>query len=83
MNNAALQLDNECNACARVTSPLQGEGEGEGFKYNCAILETPHLNPLPLPNGRGEKTAQNLLSWNVGADDVKHRKEKPPKAFVV
>jgi len=26
----------------------------------------------------------NLVGrWTVGADDVKHRKEKPPKAFVV
>jgi hypothetical protein len=60
MNNAPptgnFQLDNECNACAGVTSPLEGEAR---------------------------KSARNVSSWNVGSDDVKHRKAKPPKAFVV
>jgi hypothetical protein len=34
----------------RVASSFQGEGEGLPQSP-----ETPHLNPLPLPKGRGEK----------------------------
>ena len=44
---------------AQVASPLQGEGEGEGLPTRqlneMDVLETPHLSPLPLPQGRGEK----------------------------
>jgi len=41
----------------------------------------------PLPSAKGERSARarNYIRarWNIPADDVKHRKEKPPKAFVV
>jgi len=64
MNNAPstgnFQLDNECNACARVTSPLSQRGEERARARNYIRAR-----------------------WNIPADDVKHRKEKPPKAFVV
>ena len=33
-------------------SPFQGEGEGEGLVQTS---KTPHLNPLSLPEGRGER----------------------------
>jgi hypothetical protein len=42
---------------AWITSPLQGEGESEGFFSTPSAwrVKTLHLSPLPLPKGRGEK----------------------------
>ena len=90
MNNAPstgnFQLDNECNACARVTSPLQGEGEGEGFQVQLRACSEP-LTSILSPCIRGEERERTRkyirARWNIPADDVKHRKEKPAKAFVV
>ena len=35
----------------------EGEGEGEGLSwFNCVCsFQTPHLNPLPLLKGRGDR----------------------------
>ena len=60
---------------SRSPLPAQGEGEGEGLSEatRAGIFETPHLGPLPLSKGRGEKkqllSSENLGSQNVGRDD--------------
>jgi len=46
----------------RVASPYQGEGEGEGLVQ---APKTPHLSPLPLPKGRGEKGRCLRLSFST------------------
>jgi len=56
------------------------------FKYNCARAPNPSPQSSPMHKGRGERerTRKYIRArWNIPADDVKHRKEKPPKAFVV
>jgi hypothetical protein len=41
---------------AWVASPLQRDGEREGFFSTPSWrVKNPHLSPLPLPKGRGEK----------------------------
>jgi hypothetical protein len=45
-----------------VASPFQREGEGEGFLQ---APKTPHLSPLPLPNGRGEKGRRLSFSFSA------------------
>ena len=38
----------------------------------------------PRSKGRGARAPNHIRArWNIPADDVKHRKEKSPKAFVV
>ena len=45
--------------CLRMgrLSLRKGEGEGEGLSwFNCVCsFQTPHLNPLPLLKGRGDR----------------------------
>jgi hypothetical protein len=53
-----LQLSGRLNMVRTRGTPLpnQGEGEGEGLsKATRAGGATPHLNPLPFSEGRGEK----------------------------
>src|SRR6266516_1651617 len=46
----------EHSASCMVACPFAGRGEGEGlFNKPCVACPTPHLNPLPLCKGRGEK----------------------------
>ena len=45
-----------------VASPSQGEGEGEGLFQT---LKTPHLSPLPLFKGRGEKGSRVSFSFST------------------
>jgi len=45
------------------------------FSYKSPMLSTPHLSPLPLRNGRGEKNRRSSYArWNPKADSVKQRK---------
>jgi hypothetical protein len=46
----------------RVASPYQGEGEGEGLVQ---APKTPHLSPLPLAKGRGEKGRRLRLNFST------------------
>jgi hypothetical protein len=50
----------------RMASPFQGEGEGLPRPP-----ETPHLNPLPLPKGRGEKGRR--FSFNFSKPTISER----------
>jgi hypothetical protein len=50
--------------------PRQGEGEGEGlFEGTRAGSETPHLSPLPLSKGRGERIRVGF-GVNLGSQNV-------------
>jgi hypothetical protein len=45
-----------------VASPYQRQGEGEG---PVQAPKTPHLNPLPLRKGRGEKGRRLSFSFST------------------
>jgi hypothetical protein len=60
-----------CNSLARwVASPLQGEGEGEGFSGATGAwgTKTPHLGPLPFRKGRG--VTHSLISQNRQSNEL-------------
>jgi hypothetical protein len=54
-----------------VASPCQGEGEGEGLLVQAP--KTPHVSPLPLRKGRGEKGRRLSFSFSTLTIDERSR----------